>query len=93
MAPANWGIGHGTVHLRTSQKPEGPWTPDVRVFKDEAIDSGFVYAGVAHPYLDPSGQTLTVSWTNNNHIRVAKIDFTQGNDVKANGLNDECVVS
>lgn len=90
---ANWGVGHGIVHLRTAEQPEGPWTPDVRVFKDEAIDGGFVYAGVAHPYLDPSGKTLTVSWTNNNHIRVARIDFTEGDDVKTNGLNDGCVVS
>ncbi|KAH8901808.1 hypothetical protein BR93DRAFT_973218 [Coniochaeta sp. PMI_546] len=88
-----WGIGHGIVHLRTAQQPEGPWTPDVRVFRDDSIDGGFVYAGVAHPYLDPSGKTLTVSWTNNNHIRVAKIDFTQGDDVESNGLNTGCAVS
>ena len=66
------------IHLRTATQPEGPWTPDVLVFRDNAIDNGFVYAGVAHPYLDSTGKTLTVSWTNNNHIRVAKIDFTRG---------------
>ncbi|KAB5566066.1 hypothetical protein GE09DRAFT_1055686 [Coniochaeta sp. 2T2.1] len=92
----NWGVGHGTVHLRTADRPEGPWTPDVRVFRDESIDGGFVYAGVAHPYLDPSGRTLTVSWTNNNIIRVARVDFTRGDDVKSldkKGQNDECVAS
>lgn len=57
---ASWGIGHGIIHLRTAKQPEGPWTSDVRVFKDDAIDGGFVYAGVAHPYLDESGRTLTV---------------------------------
>ncbi|KAI1630760.1 hypothetical protein F4809DRAFT_647078 [Biscogniauxia mediterranea] len=36
---------------------------------------GFVYAGVAHPYLDGSGKTLTISFTNDNHIQVIKVTF------------------
>ncbi len=69
------GIGTGEVLLRTAPSPEGPWTPDVAVYTDTPIDGGLIYAGVAHPYLDESGQTLTVSWTNNNTIQVAKVSF------------------
>jgi hypothetical protein len=93
VSSASWGIGHGIIHLRTAQQPEGPWTPDVRVFKDDAIDGGFVYAGVAHPYLDESGATLTVSWTNNNRIRVARIDFTGGENVTVSHNNEQKPVS
>lgn len=37
---------------------------------------GQVYAGVAHPYLDDSGKTLTVTYTNHpNTIEAIKISF------------------
>lgn len=66
-----------TVKLRTAPSPEGPWSADVDIYTAKPIDGGFVYAGVAHPYLDPSGGTLTVSYTNNNHIEVIKITFAK----------------
>ncbi|KAK5653821.1 hypothetical protein OQA88_7980 [Cercophora sp. LCS_1] len=69
------GIASNTVYLRTAQALEGPWTPDVEVYTTTPIDGGLVYAGVAHPYLDPSGKTLVVSFTNNNHIEVIKATF------------------
>lgn len=41
-----------------------------------AKDGGMVYAGVAHPYLDPSGKTLTVTYTNHpNIIEAIKVTF------------------
>ena len=67
--------GDGKVYLRTATSLEGPWTPDVQVYKSEPIKGGLVYAGVQHPYLDPTGQTLVVSFTNNNHIEVIKVAF------------------
>ncbi|KAK3401745.1 hypothetical protein B0T20DRAFT_121960 [Sordaria brevicollis] len=68
-------FGDGKVYLRTAQSLEGPWTPDVQIYHSEPIKGGLVYAGVQHPYLDPSGQTLVVSFTNNNHIEVIKVYF------------------
>ncbi|KXH42985.1 hypothetical protein CSIM01_01739 [Colletotrichum simmondsii] len=71
------GIGGGTVFLRTATKLEGPWTPDIKIFQAQAIDGGLVYAGVAHPYLDPTGRTLVISFTNNNRIQVIKVTFSK----------------
>lgn len=64
------------MFLRTATSLEGPWTPDVKIFQAEPIDGGLVYAGVAHPYLDESGKTLTISFTNNNRIQVIKATFS-----------------
>lgn len=61
--------------LRTAPQPEGPWTADKEIYKATPIDGGYVYAGVAYPHLDESGETLTVAYTNNNHIQVIKISF------------------
>ncbi|KAK1755510.1 hypothetical protein QBC47DRAFT_190394 [Echria macrotheca] len=69
------GIASNTVFLRAATSLEGPWTPDVEVYTTTPIDNGLVYAGVAHPYLDPSGKTLVMSFTNNNNIEVIKASF------------------
>ncbi|TQN69149.1 hypothetical protein CSHISOI_06348 [Colletotrichum shisoi] len=71
------GIGGGTVFLRTAPAPEGPWTPDVKIFEAAPVDGGLVYAGVAHPYLDETGRTLVISFTNNNRIQVIKTTFSR----------------
>ncbi|KAI0173493.1 hypothetical protein GGR52DRAFT_543230 [Hypoxylon sp. FL1284] len=71
------GPGSGDVLLRTATALEGPWTPDVKVYTATPIDDGLVYAGVAHPYLDTTGQTLTISYTNNNHIEVIRVTFSK----------------
>ncbi|GJC79915.1 hypothetical protein ColLi_02753 [Colletotrichum liriopes] len=71
------GIGGGSVFLRTAPSPEGPWTPDIKIFEATPIDGGLVYAGVAHPYLDESGKTLVMSFTNNNRIQVIKATFSK----------------
>ncbi|UKZ57337.1 hypothetical protein TrVGV298_011190 [Trichoderma virens] len=63
------------VALRTAAKPEGPWSEDREVFTAEPIDGGFVYAGVAYPFLDETGKTLTIAFTNNNHIQVIRVTF------------------
>lgn len=75
MLTARPSQGGSTVFLRTASGPEGPWTTDVSVYTATPIDNGLVYAGVAHPYLDPTGKTLVASFTNNNHIEVIKIGF------------------
>jgi hypothetical protein len=66
----------GTVFLKTAPSPEGPWTEGKEIYKDEPIDGGLVYAGIAYPHLDESGETLTIGFTNNNWIRVIKVAFT-----------------
>ncbi|GFP55887.1 hypothetical protein TASIC1_0006005700 [Trichoderma asperellum] len=63
------------VALRTAPKPEGPWSQDKEVYEATPIDGGFVYAGVAYPYLDETGKTLTIAYTNNNHTQVIKLTF------------------
>lgn len=66
----------GTVCLRTAPSPEGPWTGDEEIFKPDPIDGGLVYAGVAYPFLDETGETLTIGFTNNNHIQIIKASFS-----------------
>jgi hypothetical protein len=34
------------------------------VYSATISSGGMIYAGVAHPYLDPSGNTLTITYTN-----------------------------
>lgn len=68
-------VAGGAVFIRTADNLEGPWTPDVQIFQAMPIDDGLVYAGVAHPYLDETGKTLVVSYTNNNHIEVLRVEF------------------
>ncbi|KAK8068698.1 hypothetical protein PG994_005314 [Apiospora phragmitis] len=64
------------VLLRTAPLPEGPWSDDVKVFTATPIgQDGMTYAGVAHPYLDPSGRSMVISYTNNNNIEVIKVAF------------------
>ncbi|KAJ6437228.1 conserved secreted protein [Purpureocillium lavendulum] len=65
-----------TVTLRTAPKPEGPWSDGKGIYTATPIDGGFVYAGVAYPYLDESGKTLAMAYTNNNHIQVIKVTFS-----------------
>jgi hypothetical protein len=71
--------GGNNVAIRTAPKPEGPWTADVMLYNITALSGGgLAYAGVAHPYLDPTGRTLTVSYTNSpNVIEVVKITFSK----------------
>ncbi|KAK7975290.1 hypothetical protein PG989_013753 [Apiospora arundinis] len=64
------------VFLRTAPLPEGPWSDDVKVFTATPTGhNGMTYAGVAHPYLDPSGRSMVISYTNNNNIEVIKVTF------------------
>ncbi|KAI0813569.1 hypothetical protein GGR55DRAFT_676501 [Xylaria sp. FL0064] len=53
--------------------------PDVTVYTTTPKAAGdYVYAGVAHPYLDTSGQTLTISYTNAAiAIEVIKVTFSK----------------
>ena len=70
-------LGDNTVHLSSAPSPEGPWSARVPVYTATPIEGGLVYAGVAHPYLDQTGKTLTVSFTNNNHIEVVRLTFAR----------------
>ncbi|KAK8084197.1 hypothetical protein PG997_005468 [Apiospora hydei] len=59
-------------------QPEGPWSDDVKVFNATPIgQDGMTYAGVAHPYLDPSGRSMVISYTNNNNIEVIRVTFDE----------------
>ncbi|KAI0449360.1 hypothetical protein F5B21DRAFT_50732 [Xylaria acuta] len=72
-------ISGNDVVLRTATTLEGPWTPDVKVFTVTPVaNDAFVYAGVAHPYLDTTGQTLTISYSNSAAvIQVIKVTFSK----------------
>ncbi|KAL4969930.1 uncharacterized protein BDV14DRAFT_195468 [Aspergillus stella-maris] len=63
------------VAIRTAPAPEGPWSDDVAFYTPITYEGGMVYAACAHPYLDESGKTLTISYTNANHIQVIKATF------------------
>ncbi|KAH8882158.1 hypothetical protein GQ53DRAFT_847776 [Thozetella sp. PMI_491] len=67
--------GSGPIFLRTVPSPEGPWTADVQVYQARPLNGGLVHAGVAYPYLDTTGQTLVIGFTNNNRIEVVKLTF------------------
>ena len=70
-------IDWNKVALRTAASPEGPWSADVIVYEPKLLGD-FAYAGVAHPYLDSTGQTLTISYTNApNVIEVIKVTFSR----------------
>ncbi|UNI21203.1 hypothetical protein JDV02_007213 [Purpureocillium takamizusanense] len=64
-----------TVTIKTAPKPEGPWSEGKEIFTATPIDGGLVYAGVAYPYLDETGKTLAIAYTNNNHIQVIRVTF------------------
>lgn len=68
--------GGTTVYLRTAPSLEGPWTADKEIFTATPIGNGLVYAGLAYPHLDTSGKTLSIGFTNNNHIQVIKVTFS-----------------
>lgn len=72
---ARIGIGGGDVYLRTATALEGPWTPDVKVYTATPIEGGLTYAGLAYPFLDESGDTVTLAYTNNNRTEVIKVSF------------------
>ena len=72
---ANFEVDWNKVALRTAASPEGPWSADVIVYEPKLLGP-HAYAGVAHPYLDSTGQTLTISYTNApNVIEVIKVTF------------------
>jgi hypothetical protein len=71
-------LAGSNVAIRTAPSPEGPWSADVNVYTVPLADAAMAYAGVGHPYLDPSGETLTISYTNSpNDIQVIKVTFSK----------------
>ena len=64
-----------TVHAQTAPAPEGPWSQPVALHKQEPITNGStIYAAAPHPYYDPSGKTLVVTFTNHpNTIQAIRI--------------------
>ncbi len=64
----------GKVLIRTAPSPEGPWSADVEVYSTTPFKD-YIYAGVAYPYLDIGSKTLTMAYTNHNHIEVIKTTF------------------
>jgi hypothetical protein len=71
-------LAGNNVAIRTAPSPEGPWTADKNLYAVRLTDGAMAYAGVAHPYLDPSGQTLIISYTYTpNNIQVIKVTFSK----------------
>ncbi|VUC21574.1 unnamed protein product [Clonostachys rosea] len=64
-----------TISLLSAPSPEGPWSAAKEIYTATPINDGLVYAGVAYPYLDDTGKTLTIAFTNNNHIQVIRVAF------------------
>ncbi|MCA9516299.1 MAG: DUF4185 domain-containing protein [Myxococcales bacterium] len=62
---ASGGFGAAPLVWRTAPALEGPWSDPVVVFRppEATRDGAFVYAGKAHPELDPGpGGGLVVTW-------------------------------
>ncbi|KAH8705829.1 hypothetical protein BGW36DRAFT_422367 [Talaromyces proteolyticus] len=68
-------FNNADISIRTAPTPEGPWAADVKVYTPTPIQGGFTYSPGIHPYLDPTGRSLTINYTNNNHIQVIKATF------------------
>ncbi|KAH8921194.1 hypothetical protein BT69DRAFT_1244487 [Atractiella rhizophila] len=69
-------LSGNNVNIRTADSAQGPWSADITVYTDNPASGEQVYAGVAHPYVDGSGKTLTISFTRANTIRVIKVTFS-----------------
>lgn len=55
--------------LKTASAPEGPWSEPQTVYKPTPVqEGGNIYAAVPHQYFDPSGKTLTVTYTNHPNV-------------------------
>ena len=63
------------ILAQTAHRPEGPWSDPITLFQATPITEGSaVYAAVPHPYYDPSGKSLVVTFTNHpNTIQAIKI--------------------
>jgi hypothetical protein len=63
------------VLAKTSPAPEGPWSDPVTLYQATPITSGStIYAAIPHPYYDPSGKSLVVTYTNHpNVIQAIKV--------------------
>jgi hypothetical protein len=63
------------VQARRAPAPEGPWSEAFELYQGHPITEGSTcYAAVPHPYYDPSGKTLVVTYTNHpNTIQAVKV--------------------
>lgn len=71
------------VLAKTAPAPEGPWSDPVTLYQATPITSGSsIYAAVPHPYYDPTGKSLVVTFTNHPNviqaINVVRAPFFDG---------------
>jgi hypothetical protein len=66
------------VLAKTSPAPEGPWSDAVTLYQATPItDGSSIYAAVPHPYHDPTGKSLVVTFTNHpNVIQAINVVFS-----------------
>ena len=59
----------------TADQPEGPWSDPITLYQATPLTAGSsIYAAAPHPYFDPGGQTLVVTFTNHpNCIQAIKV--------------------
>lgn len=79
-----WMLVHGTswagshVMVQTADALEGPWTEHGQVASTDPRDGGkdgFRYCATGHPEFDPSGKTVLATWTRNNEVYGATIEW------------------
>ena len=63
------------VQARRAPAPEGPWSESFELYQAHPITEGSTcYAAVPHPYFDPSGKSLVVTYTNHpNTIQAVRV--------------------
>ncbi|MEO6323168.1 MAG: hypothetical protein ABIT01_20770, partial [Thermoanaerobaculia bacterium] len=61
------GFGATTIVVAEADRPQGPWSPPLLVFRPPESDraGAFVYAAKAHPELDAGGDALAVTYVAN----------------------------
>ena len=57
------------VLAKTAPAPEGPWSDAVTLYQATPLTNGSsIYAAVPHPYFDPAGKSLVVTFTNHPNV-------------------------
>lgn len=74
-----WVDGSFQVVYSTNGQLTGPWSSPSTIYCPAAASNTWNYAGHAYPAMDPTGKTLTLSYTYGNvWINVAKVTWCNG---------------
>jgi hypothetical protein len=62
--------GDNKVSVETADRPEGPWSSPITLYTAKPLKANEgVYAAAAHPYFDPTGKALVITFSNTGVVR------------------------